>query len=101
MNLQETYKLRYQDADFKGRVIAAIAKFAQDVESEDPTTPNHANRLNYAQMWLAQVEGTADNIMWAVVAQAPIQASGTATSDADIQGVVNGILIAQVPHAPA
>ena len=99
MNLQETYKLRFQDADFKGRVIAAIGKFAHNVQSEDPNTPNHANRLNYAQTWLAQVDGIADNILWSVVSTDSIQATGTASDDTTIQAVVNSVLTAQIPPA--
>jgi hypothetical protein len=101
MNLQETYKLRYQDLDFQGRLTAAAVGFAQAVSTEDPATPNHANRLTYTQMVFAQPENIVQQIYWQVIYSGPIQATGTATSDADIQGVVNGILIAQVPHAPA
>lgn len=100
MNLQETYKLRYQDPDFKGRVVAAIARVAQGITNEDPATPNHVNRLNYAQMWFAQLDGVAEGMLWSVVNADSIQATGTASDDATIQAVVDPILIAQtIPPA--
>lgn len=99
MNLTDTYTLRYNDPGFAGRVTVAIARLAQSIESEDPSTPNHDIRLLYAQQWFAQVEGTASTIMWNVVSSDSIQVSGTASDDPTIQAAVDVILLAQIPPA--
>lgn len=101
MNLQDTYKLRYNDADFKGRLTAAVAVFAQSLVSEDPATPNHSNRLNFAQTLLSpgNTEAYVESSYWAVIANPAVQAAGTTSSDADIQVAVNSVLTAQIPPA--
>ncbi|MCA1452115.1 hypothetical protein I6F35_02660 [Bradyrhizobium sp. BRP22] len=38
------------DATFSGRVMMIMFKVAQNVASEDPATPNHAERIDYASL---------------------------------------------------
>jgi hypothetical protein len=38
------------NADFAGRVMMLMFKVAQEVASEDPATPNHAERISYASL---------------------------------------------------
>lgn len=90
--LQEVYNLRYEATALKSRVVAAVAKAAQDVLNEDPSTANHANRVLWAQDALRDAKGAGETMMWGVVGNATIQAAGEAATDGDIQFVVNGLI---------
>jgi hypothetical protein len=87
-SLLEIYALRF-DTDLKNRVMAAIAKAAQDVINESDTTENHANRIIWARDSLTDAQTMAEKFMWAVVGNASIQNNGANSTDNDIQFVVN------------
>ena len=78
----------------KMRVAAAIANAAEDIENENPGTPNHEARLAWAVEILggdAMIE--ADKIMWRVALNPTIAAAGEENAtDNDIQFVVNSLL---------
>lgn len=76
----------------KNRVASAIAKAAQDVLNEDPGTTNHANRVIWANSALLDARSVAERMMWGVVGNATIQTSGEASTDNDIQFVINGLI---------
>ena len=88
--LLEIYQLRYQSANIRDRVTAAVAKAAQDILAEDPGTENHAARLTWAKNALVNTASEAERFLWAVCGNATIQAAGEAATDNDIQYVVNG-----------
>lgn len=86
--LTAIYNLRGSGA-LKARVTAAIAKAAQDVITEAANTPSHTERLAWAKKSLLNADAAAEEMMWAVVGNASIQATGEACSDNDVQFVVN------------
>ena len=86
--LTDIYNLRGSGA-LKARVTAAIAKAAQDIINEAPDTASHAARLVWAKESLLHADDAAEKMMWAVVGNASIQATGEACTDNDVQFVVN------------
>lgn len=89
--LQQIHDLRFQ-GNLKPRVTAAVASAAQDVLNEDSGTANHVARVAWAKSALQDATAAAEEMMWGVVGNATIQASGDASTDNDIQFVVNGLI---------
>ena len=82
------------NAFFK-RVMGACMKAAWDIINEDAGTDNHANRLVWALdvvSGYAAAEARAKTIFGLVLSNATIQTSGDASTDNDIQFVVNGFI---------
>jgi hypothetical protein len=73
----------------RSRVMAAIAKASQDIINEAPETPSHAARLIWAKESLLNADSAAEKMMWAVVGNASIQATGENCTDNDVKFVVN------------
>jgi len=87
----ELYALRYSD-ELKKRVTAAVAIAAQQVLAEDSGTANHANRVIWANEALTDAQLMTEKIMWRVLGNATIAASGLASTDGDLQFVVNSLI---------
>jgi hypothetical protein len=92
MTYTEIWNLRYASPTLKNRVTVAIAKASGDVLNEDPGTANHAVRAKWATHALQDAQAMAERMLWAVCSNATIQASGDASTDADLQFVVNSWL---------
>ena len=90
--LLQTFNLRYESANLKNRVTAAIAKAAQDILNESPATTNHTVRMAWANRSLIATQEEAERLMWGVLANSTIAAAGEASSDNDIQFVVNSLI---------
>jgi hypothetical protein len=90
--LLEIYSLRYESATLRPRTVSAVVKAAQDILNEDPGTANHANRLIWAGEVLNDPKAKTEEMLWGVVSNATIQTGGDASSDNDIQFVVNGLV---------
>lgn len=87
---EEIYNLR--NSSLVNRVEVAVAKAAYDVRNEVPETANHANRIIWAASALVDPKTRANEMMWQVLSNATIQASGQASTDNDIQFVVNSLV---------
>jgi hypothetical protein len=81
----------------KDRVTAAVVQGAGDIKNEDPSTPNHENRIAWADYAFANSQGIAENAMWDVVMNPAINAAGEAATDQDILFVVNSWINATIP----
>jgi len=88
MALLDVYYLK-SNAEFKARVTAAIAKAANDILNEDPSTTNHTERVVWAKASMKDAESTAEQMLWSIVQNGTIQTNGLASTDNDIQFVVN------------
>lgn len=88
MALLDVYNLK-SNAEFKARIAAAVASAANDILNEDPGTTNHAERVVWAKAAMKDAEGSAEQMLWSVVQNPTIQTNGLASSDNDIQFVVN------------
>lgn len=85
---------RGEATTLRAKFIGACLKAAYDIHNEDPGTANHANRVTWANVILngttAQVEAAAmQHLRYAVASNATIQAAGDASTDNDVQYVVN------------
>jgi hypothetical protein len=81
------------DATFQGRCKVAVWIAAGNILTEDPQTPNHAARLNWARTAQAdRLAITPQNLAQAVLQNATIAANPTAASDGDIQFQVNSVV---------
>ena len=86
MSLQDQYAEATAPA-LQGRVQMATAKIAEDVGSEDPATPNHANRTSLATQVARSPGAFTQSFTTAVVAQGITSQS----TDADISNAVSAV----------
>jgi hypothetical protein len=98
MSLQSKYDIRYTIANLRERAESAVMNDVANITNEDPGTPDHANRMAWAQ-WANTNSGVATTyFMWPLGMNASIQASvdadptGLSVTDNDIQFVVDGAL---------
>jgi hypothetical protein len=89
--LSQIYSLMSGAPDLE-RFIAARAKASWDVLNEDAGTNNHANRLAWAKATLDDTTARKSKEYMRFLSNATIQNNGTASTDGDIQFVVNGML---------
>jgi hypothetical protein len=100
MSLESTYQLRYESKNMKDRVTAAVAQGAGDIRNEDPATPNHESRMEWADYAFANTQGIAEQAMWDVVMNPAINSAGEASTDNDILFAVNTWINAVIPIPP-
>ena len=81
------------DANWQGRCQVAMWKAAHDILAEDPETPDHERRHDWAVSALRdQLTITPKQIAMQVLRNATIAANPGAATDSDIQFQVNSIL---------
>ena len=85
----DIFNLRYTSSVLKNRTTVAVAKAAQDILAEDPSTVNHANRIIWARQALSGTASQADTFMWAILSNAAVRAVGEDATDAQIQSAVD------------
>jgi len=77
------------------QVSVAMHEAAQDVITESPGTPNHANRLVWARRTTGSDNGPVEEAgrwIWMVLENSSIQANPLTSTDNDVQFVVNGLV---------
>lgn len=75
------------------RFRAARLKAAWDITNEDPGTANHADRLTWANSIIAAYDsGNVQSEYRLFLSNTTIQTSGIASTDNDIQFVVNSFI---------
>lgn len=87
--LLEAYNTKVTNQTLRSRTIAAVAKCAIDILSEDPGTANHAARLVWAKDALLNTDAATDRLMWSVIADANVLANPTGCTDGQIITAVN------------
>lgn len=81
------------DANWQGRCQVALWKAAHDILAEDPGTPDHERRHDWAVSALRdQLTITPKQIAMQVLRNATIAANPSAATDSDIQFQVNSVL---------
>lgn len=91
----DSYRMRYQTPSLNQQIEVATVHAANDIESEDTGTPDHANRLAWAQYAVPNSSVSYYPFAWPVCQNAAILAafkedpSGAAIQDSDVQFVVN------------
>jgi hypothetical protein len=93
-----SYALRYQIVSVQQQIEVAVIHDVQNITNEDPTTPDHANRLKWAD-WANKNSSVAWNAFaWPVAMNPTIQGSvqtdpsGQSVKDSDIQFVCDSAL---------
>jgi hypothetical protein len=106
----DNYHLRYQIPSVQEQTEVAMIHAVTDIKNEDPATPDHANRLKWAD-WANKNSSVAfEPFRWPVSMNSTIQASvaqdpsGSTVADNDVQFVVNaalpGVIADFVAHPP-
>lgn len=106
-----SYRTRYLIPKIQQQAEVAVVTAAGQIQNEDPSAPDHANRIDWAN-WANSNSSVAQlPFMWPVAMNPSIQASieadptGESVPDGDIQFVVNSninIVIAEwVANKPA
>jgi hypothetical protein len=105
-----SYAIRYGIPSIQQQIEVAVITAAQAILNEDPATPDHANRIAWAN-WANQNSSVAWlPFAWPVAMNPSIQASveadpsGQSVKDSDIQFVVNSnvesVITYWVAHRP-
>jgi hypothetical protein len=97
-----SYALRYSIPSVQQQIEVAVIHAVQDIENEDASTPNDANRKAWAH-WANDNSSIAWNpFAWPVAMNPTIQASvaadpsGQSVQDSDVQFVINSNLDAVI-----
>jgi hypothetical protein len=96
--LQISYSIRYSLPPIQQQIEAAVMLAAQDIQNENSTAPDHADRLAWAN-WAA----VSSSVAWvpfgwpvamnaSIMSQVEAEPSGTTVADSDIEFVVNSVL---------
>ncbi len=91
MALIDVYNIRYEYPNLRNRVLAQIAKSAQNVLSENVGYPNHKIRVPWAQLALNSPKQECDKLMWYIASNVSAlgHASPDDTTDTEIQVIVD------------
>lgn len=93
-----SYKIRYQIPSLQEQIEVAAISAANDIDNEDPSTPNHEDRIKWAAYCNKSSSVAWIPFGWPTAMNPTIQASveadptGTSVSDTDVQFVVNSAL---------
>lgn len=79
------------NVDLLNRIMTAVAIAAETIRTEAPATADHDKRMAWAKRALTNVDGTARQLMWVMIAQNKDFALSqiTGATDAAIQNAVN------------
>ena len=93
-----SYAIRYNTPPLSQKTEIAVVTAAGQIQNEDPATPDHANRIAWAN-WAIPNSATAwQSFAWpvstnpAIVASVTTDPSGNSVQDSDVQFVVNSAL---------
>lgn len=92
MALKELYMAYVGESDFWKQVAGACMTAAIDISNEDPATPNHVDRLQWAVAVRDNAKGMAKSMLVDIVKDATIAADVDAATDAQVQSVVNSLI---------
>lgn len=95
MALIDVYHAARADSEIKQRAIGAALVAQSDIRSEAGSTPNHANRLIWADALVADVQGEGDKLWTQLIQNSTVIdaiVNQTAVSDTGIQSVVDATI---------
>jgi hypothetical protein len=84
--------LRYQSPWLQKRTETSVIKSAQYIQIEDPQTPDHANRLKWANWAYKNSSVAVVSFLWPVCLEPVTLEKGEAITDAEIDGIVSAAL---------
>jgi hypothetical protein len=110
-NYTTSYAVRYSTPALSQKTEVAVVTAAGQIQNEDPATPDHTNRLAWANWAIPNSSVAWQSFAWPVaenptiVAAVTADPSGQSVQDSDVQYVINSVLpqvIAEfVAHPPA
>jgi hypothetical protein len=95
---QASYEIRYKIPSLQQQIEVAGVKCCEDIKNEDPATPEHENRVGWANWYSKNSQIGWVSFAWPTsmnpTIQAAIQAdpTGATVTDSDVQFVVNSAL---------
>jgi hypothetical protein len=104
MSYANSWYIRYSAPAIQQQTEVAVVTAAGQVINEDPATPDHTNRLNWANWATGNSKGATNFFLWPVAMNPTIQESiatdptGGSVKDSDIQFVINSNLPAAVAY---
>lgn len=81
-----------QNAQFLTRISIAIVEAVRTIVNEVDTTPNHAAREAWAHRAIRNPDEMARIMKWGVVVHPTVRTNGAATTDAQLQNVVDALV---------
>lgn len=93
-----SYAIRYSTPALSQKTEVAVVTAAVEIQNEDPSTADHANRLAWANWAMANSPLAWLPFSWpvaqnpAIVASVETDPSGQSVADSDVQFVVNSYL---------
>jgi hypothetical protein len=97
-----SYKVRYGVPHLLQQTEVAVVHASGDIKNEDPATPDHTNRMAWANWVIKNSSTGVEPFKWPVAMNPSIAASveadpsGESVPDADVQFVVNSNLDAVI-----
>jgi hypothetical protein len=82
----------HANSELRNKVTVACSIAAQAILSEATSTDNHAARLLWARAALVNPQEEATRMMWGILGNPTIQNAGAASTDGDVQWVVNSLI---------
>jgi hypothetical protein len=92
MSYLDSYKFRYEQSWLSQRAEVSIIKSAQYIKIEDPGTPDHANRLAWAQWALRNSSVAIVSFMWGMAVDPNVLAKGQDITDPEIDSITSAEL---------
>jgi|SRR5215475_5775998 len=90
------YSLRYDQKWLQQRTEVSVVKSAQYIQIEDPATPDHDNRLKWANWTIKNSSVAFGSFMWSVALDPNVVSKGQDITDAEIDGITSAALPAVI-----
>jgi hypothetical protein len=87
MSYLDSYRLRYEQSWLSQRVEVSIVRSANYIKIEDPATPDHTNRLAWANWTLRNSSVAVVGFMWSMALDPEVLSQGQDITDAQIDSI--------------
>lgn len=97
-----SYAIKYSIPSIQQQIETAVMTAAGQIQNEDPSTADHANRIKWADWANKNSAAAAQPFGWPVAMNSSVQAEVTAdptggsVKDSDVQFIVNSFLEAVI-----
>ena len=88
----DSYALRYGQSWLSQRGEVSVIKSANYIRIEDPGTPDHVNRLAWANWAIKSSSVAIVSFMWAYALDPNVLTKGQEITDAEIDGITSAAL---------
>ena len=88
----DSFTMRYGQSWLSQRAEVSVVKSAQYIQIEDAGTPDHANRLAWANWAIRSSSVAVTSFMWSYALDPNVLSKGQDISDAEIDGITSAAL---------